>query len=325
MGAANVHPLIKNGNNPSTSTSRAIDWLHVMCKCPFVGDPETRYSNYVITTDDDDHLWAVVVESCNLDVDHDGMLRHAVDAIRAAYGEQEIRDLVENEPLLNMPDPAEGISGFETGHLINAFRSSLPDPVAEGQKPVHLTNYRSETTEIIAREGLSAVFGMATPPALHATKGNRNQPILGFDGWSVMNESSGELALVLIQVKGTDDKDRPPSQAAKLIVECGKVTTEIGKLKGFLVACALRCKGTEFCTPLLNMLVELEKTEMVTNLKVAPVIIRGLMTADLEDLKSLREATSTFGHAKTRGMSLSIGADLNDFGRMAMNAARQHD
>jgi hypothetical protein len=290
-----------------------------------VGASAKRYSKFVITSDDDDHLWAVVLEACDLDVVDDGMLRHAVDAIRKAYGELEIRDLAENEPLLSVPDPADGIGGFETDHLINAFRSSLPDPEAEGEKPTHLTNYRSETTEIIAREALSVVFDMATPPALHATKGNRNQPILGFDGWSVMNLSTGEVALVLIQVKGTDDTKRPPSQAEKLLVECGKATTEVGKLKGFLVACALRCKGTDFCEPLLNMLVELEKTSKVANLRVAPVIIRGLVAADIEDLKSLREAKTTFGHAKARGMSLSIGANLNDFGRKAMDAARQHD
>jgi len=306
-------------------TTRSIDPLHLLCDPLVVGVPAKRNSKHVITTDVDAHLWAVVLESCDLDVFNDGMLRHAVDAIRSAYGEQEIRDLAENEPLLTVPDPAEGIGSFETDHLINAFRSSLPDPDAEGQKPAHLTNYRSETTEIVAREALAVVFDMATPPALHATKGNRNQPILGFDGWSVMNQSTGELALVLIQVKGTDDTNRPPTQAARLIVECGKATTEVSKLKGFLVACALRCKDTEYCTPLIKMLVELEKTSKVANLMVAPVIIRGLVTADLEDLKSLREATATFGHAKARGMSLSIGADLNDFGRKAMDAARQND
>ncbi|HEY0013244.1 MAG TPA: hypothetical protein VGB79_10395 [Allosphingosinicella sp.] len=290
-----------------------------------MGDPAKRYENNAVTADVDDHQWAVVLEACDLEALDDGMLRHAVDAIRAAYGEQEILDLAENEPLLRVPDPAEGIGNFETDHLIQAFRSSLPNPDAEGNKPAHLTNYRSETTEIIAREALSAVFDMATPPALHATKGNRNQPILGFDGWSVMNQSTGELALVLIQVKGTDDPDRPPSQAEKLIVECGEVTAKVEKLKGFLVACALRCKGTAFCAPLLNMLVELETTAKVANLVVAPVIIRGLVEADLDDLKSLREATGTFGHAKARGMSLSIGADLNKFGRKAMDSARQHD
>ncbi|SEK91074.1 hypothetical protein SAMN05216382_1092 [Sphingomonas palmae] len=303
----------------------AIDLLQAVCEPSLVGGPVKRYSNNVVTTDPDDHQWAVVLEACDIDALDDGMLRHAVDAIRAAYGEQEIRDLAQNEPLLNVPNPAEGIGGFETDHLINAFRASLPDPGAEGAKPVHLTNYRSETTEIIAREALSAVFGMATPPALHATKGNRNQPILGFDGWSVMNKSTGELALVLIQVKGTDDDKRPPGEAAKLIVECGKVTTEIEKLKGFLMACVLRCKDTQYRSPLLEMVIELEKTGKVADLVVAPVIIRGLVDADLDDLSTLRAATSGFGHAKARGMTLSLGAELGKFGRTAMDAARQHD
>lgn len=303
----------------------SIDLLQAVCEPPLVGGPVKRYSNNVVTADPDDHQWAVVLEACDIDALDDGMLRHAVDAIRAAYGEQEIRDLAENEPLLNVPDPAEGIGGFETDHLINAFRSSLPDPAAEGAKPVHLTNYRSETTEIIAREALSAVFGMATPPALHATKGNRNQPILGFDGWSVMNKSTGELALVLIQVKGTDDDKRPPGEAAKLIVECGKVTAEIEKLKGFLMACVLRCKDTQYSSPLLELVIELEKTGKIADLVVAPVIIRGLVDAHLDDLSTLRAATSGFGHAKARGMSLSLGAELGKFGRTAMDAARQHD
>jgi hypothetical protein len=73
------------------------------------------------------------------------------------------------------------------------------------------------------------------------------------------------------------------------------------------------------------MVVELEETEKVASLVVAPVIIRRVVAADLDDLKSLRAATGTFGHAKARGMSLSIGADLNDFGRKAMDLARQHD
>jgi hypothetical protein len=290
-----------------------------------VGASAKRYANSTITTDADDHQWAVVIESCDLEALHDGMLRHAVDSIRAAYGEQEIRDLAENEPLLSIPEPAEGIGGFDTAHLIQAFRSSLPDPAAEGKKPAHLSNYRSETTEFIAREALSAVFGIATPPALHATKGNRNQPILGFDGWSVMSQATGELALVLIQVKGTDDVLRPPSQAANLIVECGAVTAEVSKLKGFLTACVLRCKGTPFCASIVKMLVELEKTSKIANLVVAPVIIRGVVPAHLDDLGSLRVATGSYAHAKARGMSLSIGADLSEFGRMAMNAARQND
>jgi len=289
-----------------------------------VGAPAKRYANHVVTTDQDDHQWAVVLEACDLNALDDGLLKHAVDAIRAAYGEQEIRALNADEPLVTVPDPADAVGGLVTEHLVRALRSSLPNPEAEAGKPPHLTNYRSETTELLAREALGTVFDMATPPALHATKGNRNQPILGFDGWSVMNQSNGELALVLMQVKGTDDADRPPAQAAKLIIECGEVTAKVEKLKGFLTACLLRCKDTPYRDPLIRMLVELEKTDKIANLVVAPVIIRGLVPADLEDLKSLRAATGTFAHARARGMTLSIGADLTEFGRRAMETARQN-
>ena len=290
-----------------------------------VGLTSKRYTDHAVTTDPEDHAWAVVVEACDLADLDDEFLKHAVEAIRSAYGEKEIRELAADAPLLAAPQPAEGVARFVTDHLVRALRSSLPNPESEGDKPAHLTNYRSETTELLAREALSEVFGMATPPALHATKGNRNQPILGFDGWSVMNYSSGELALVLMQVKGTDDAKRPPSQAEKLIVECSQVTSGVEKLKGFLTACLVRCKGTPFRDPLVEMLVELERTGKLANLVVAPVIIRGLVKADLGDLASLRKATGNFAHAKARGMSLSIGADLTAFGRAAMEKARQHD
>jgi hypothetical protein len=86
-----------------------------------------------------------------------------------------------------VPEPSESVKGaFQLDNLIKALRSSLPNPDREGAKPEQLTNYRSETSEILARAALERVYNTATPPALHATKGNRNQPILGFDGWSVM-------------------------------------------------------------------------------------------------------------------------------------------
>jgi hypothetical protein len=291
-----------------------------------VGDDEIRYSNRSVTEDADDHHWAVVLETCDLDALDDGFLKHAVEAIRAAYGEAELMTLAKDAPLVDVPDAADGVSAtFATEHLLRAFRSSLPNPDAEGKKPEHLKNYRSETAEIIAREALSAVFGMATPPALHATKGNRNQPILGFDGWSVMDRASGELALVLLQVKATDEDKRPPGEAAKLIVECGQVSADVEKLKSFLIACIMRCKGTAFANALMQMVVELEATDKIANTVVAPVIIRGLVAAELEDLTSLRGATATYQHAKARGLTLSLGADLTAFGRKAMESARQHD
>jgi hypothetical protein len=276
--------------------------------------------------DEDGHRWAVVLEACDLASSQDPLLLHTVDAIRAAYGEQELRAMAEDAALLDVPTPAPlAQASFKLDNLIKALRASLPDPAKEGSKPPQLTNYRAETAEIVAREALARVFDIATPPALHATKGNRNQPILGFDGWSVMRLSGGQLALVLLQVKGTDDTTRPPGEAAKLIGECTQVVTDVVKLKGYLMACVVRCKGTEFAVPLMNMVDELERNGLIAETVVAPVIIRGVVSAHAEDLSSLRAATAHFGHARAHGMTLSIGANLNEFGRCAMNRARQHD
>lgn len=284
------------------------------------------YTKSALTNDADDHVWAVVQENCDLTDDQDRLLLHAVTTIREAYGEQEIRAMAEDGPLVEIPEPAEGVSNtFPVDLLMQAFRSSLPDPDVEGGKPPQLTNFRSETAELLARAALAVVYGFATPPTLHATKGNRNQPILGFDGWTVMQMTDGELALALLQVKGTEDATRPPGVAAELVAECGKAVTDTGKLKSFLVACMIRCQGTEFQKPLMNMIIELERTERIVNTVLAPVIVRGSHDSHIDDLGTLRGATVSFLHAKARGMTLSIGAELSAFGRAAMTRARQHD
>lgn len=289
------------------------------------GLSDLRYSDHVLTTDADDHLWAVVQEKCDLSDPDDEFLLNTVATIRLAYGEQEIRDMAENSGLVTAPSPADGVSSsFHLDDLLSAFRSSLPDPAGEGAKPAHLTNYRSETAELIARAALAVVYRMETPPTLHATKGNRNQPILGFDGWSIMRLESGRSALVLMQVKGSEDDKRPPGVAKDLIVECGQAMIANAKLSGFLFACLLRCQGTEFEIPLLEMIIELQTTGKIASTFLAPVVVRGALDAHLEDLSSLRAATGSFLHAKARGMTLSIGTDLTRFGRTAMTRARQN-
>lgn len=285
------------------------------------------YTSFNIDTDGD-HSWAVVLETCDLASSDDRLLLHTVAAIRSAYGEDELRAMAEDAAMLNVPAPAPGVeAGFKVENLIKALRTSLPDPDKEGKKPPQLTNYRSETSEIVAREALARVFEVATPPALHATKGNRNQPILGFDGWSVMRLPGGALALVLLQVKGTDDTKRPPGEAAKLIDECSLATADVDKLKGYLMACVVRCRGTEFALPLMMMVDELETSGKIAETVVAPVIIRGVIEAQADDLSSLRTAAgaASFAHAKARGVTLSLGANLNEFGRTAMKRAREHD
>lgn len=285
----------------------------------------TNFCTVIDFKEDGEHQWAVVRESCDLSDLNDTLLAFTAQAIRNAYGEEELKAMAEDAvSLLELPTPADTVSShFSLDDLLMAFRSSLPNPSAEGLKPAPLSNYRSETAEILAREALSHVFKMATPPSLHATKGNRNQPVLGFDGWSVMSLGNGALALVLIQVKATDDIKRPPGEAKKLIGECSKAPVEIERLKGFLSACAVRCKGTTFTAPLLSMLAQIQNDNSAKDLIVAPVIIRGMVTSHHDDLSSLVAAKSSFAGAKSRGLSLSIGADLNDFGRRAMNLARQ--
>lgn len=275
--------------------------------------------------DADDHHWAVVKETCDLAREDDALLRHAVEVIRQAYGEDEIRRIVEQASIVP-PDPAEGlVASFDTDTIMAAFRKTIPDPDREGDKPAQLTNYRSETAELIARAALAKVYGFETPPALHAAKPNRVQPILGFDGWTVAMTRPAGLSLVLIQVKGTEDVRRPPGEAAKLVIECGKAVTDKAKLNDFLMACVVRCQGTEYAAMLLGMVAELETQGRIANTLLSPVIIRGKVEADLSDLQTLRDATISYLHAKARGMTLSLGAELNAFGRAAMERARSND
>ncbi|GGF07978.1 hypothetical protein GCM10007285_39840 [Stappia taiwanensis] len=288
-------------------------------------DEALIYSNNVLTEDADGHHWVVVKETCDLANDDDALLVHAVEVIRQAYGEDEIRRIAE-EAAISLPEPAEGLAGsFDTEAIMAAFRKSIPDPDREGRKPPQLANYRSETAELIARAALAKVYGFEIPPALHAAKPNRVQPILGFDGWTVALTSSDGLCLVLIQVKGTDDRTRPPGEAAKLVVECGKAVADKAKLNDFLMACVVRCQGTEYAAMLLGMVSELETMGMIPNTLLSPVIVRGQVEADLADLQSLRDATISYLHAKARGMTLSLGTELNAFGRAAMDKARSND
>ncbi|WP_409265509.1 hypothetical protein [Pseudomonas sp. KCJK8521] len=284
----------------------------------------SEFCTVVDLVEDGDHHWAVVMEKCDLSDATDKLLALAAQAIRDAYGEQEIREIAEEASFIQLPEPADTVlSQFNLGDLLASFREGLPNPDAEGNKPGPLSNYRSETAEILAREALARVFKMLTPPSLHATKGNRNQPILGFDGWTLMGLECGGLALVLIQVKATDDQKRPPGEAAKLITECSKAPVDLEKLKGFISACAIRCKGTHFGPVLVSMLAGLHQDKCVKDIIVAPVLIRGVVEADHDDLSTLKSASGSFVGARTRGISLSVGANLNEFGRAAMNMARQ--
>jgi len=115
---------------------------------------------------DGDHSWAVVIEQCNLSDPADALVAFTARAIRNAYGEPELRALGEEAAsLVIVPEPADSVTAKfgVVNNILAAFRSSLPNPDKEGKKPKHLTNYRSETAEIIAREALGEVFNLVTP------------------------------------------------------------------------------------------------------------------------------------------------------------------
>jgi hypothetical protein len=290
-----------------------------------MNNPPSSFCAILDYRQDGNHHWAVVHENCDTSDGGDLLLSFIAQSIRSAYGEDEIKAMADELlSVQSFPEPADSVaSQFSLDTLLEAFRGSLPNPTAEGNKPKQLSNYRSETAEILAREALSAVFKLATPPSLYATKGNRNQPILGLDGWSVMSLESGKLALVLIQVKATDDKTRPPRDAAALIKECSAAPLELERLKGFLSACAIRCKGTPYASSIIMMMTKIQLEKKVSDLVVAPVIIRGKVKAHHDDLSTLAAATGSFSGAHSRGLCLSIGSDLNEFGEKAMNMARQ--
>jgi hypothetical protein len=56
---------------------------------------------------------------------------------------------------------------------------------------------------------------------------------------------------------------------------------------------------------------------------VAPVVVRGTTHCCIDDLMPVRVAASHYGPALGRGMVVSIGLPLADFGRVVMEKARE--
>lgn len=236
-----------------------------------------------------------------------------VQAVRDAYGEGEILEM-----LIPDTDVAEA---FDVKLVLAGFRKGLPNPDEEQTKPLNLRNYRSETCEFFARETLNIIHKIDTPGALHACKGNAMQPLLGFDGWGLKLTDTGEWALVLIQVKGSDDGASPPKAATDLADECLLIAPQTDKLSRAISAALMRVKGTSFSEPLLRMLQSLGDEKPI-NLIVAPVVVRGHIEAKMTDLQPVRDVHPKFGSVVTMGMSVAIGAPLEPFGKTVMSKAR---
>jgi hypothetical protein len=72
----------------------------------------------------------------------------------------------------------------------------------------------------------------------------------------------------------------------------------------------------------MRMLEELGNNQL-PNMYVAPAIVRGITTSDINDLQPIRQAASDYTPAIGRGLSVSIGVKLEDFGRTVMQKARE--
>lgn len=266
----------------------------------------------------DDHVWIVAKADCHLTDPNDPLIASTVALVRKSYGEQMILDKAAK---LMTAEIAEG--SFQTDHLLAAIRIGLPDPNAEGNKPVPLTNYRSQSAEMVAKIALAAAFNFTYPAAPQEGSTNPNQPILGFDGWAIANETGGSHFFVLIQVKGTEDDKCPPREADTLAEECKRVPRDPSKLSRALCVLLRFLEDDDpVCLQGFKMLEALGKGELPP-IYVAPVVVRGTSRVHMDDLGPVRKASLDFAPAIGRGVAIRIGVSLNEFGKIVMEKARQ--
>lgn len=260
---------------------------------------------------DSQNSWLVIRERCDLENPDDPLFLACVDLFRDAYGEGRI---------LSLAVDAGVERTFDLAAIRRAVRSGLPDPDEEGGKPEQLTNYRSETTEVLARGALRETSHVRFPASPQFGKSNANQPILGFDGWGLLNKD-GRCWLVLIQVKGTDVEKIPPPEAERLKEECSRIPDDSNKIIRALSQLAIFLDGSTDLLPVLEMLEKMGNDELPP-LTVAPVVVRGITEASLGDLAPIRDDPPTQPDVRALGVAISIGAGLTEFGRKVTAGAR---
>lgn len=262
------------------------------------------------------HKWALVHALCNLEVEDDEVVSDIVQLLRDSYGESDLLD-----DLKSLCDDKSIPLTFNKQHLVAAVRQSLPDPDAEGAKPASLTNYRAEPSELLARRSAQVAYDIMFPAAPQLGKPNPNQPILGFDGWGISRHDDGSHALVLIQVKATDEASRPPGQADLLASECRRVPNDKSAICRTLVIMARMLTGTDW-QPILFEMLEQMGADALPPLRVAPAIVRGCIEAHLDDLRPCRDGAEALSPAKALGTVTQVGVDLSAFGRRVAERAR---
>jgi hypothetical protein len=264
------------------------------------------------------HMWGIAVATCNLEDDGDKLVATIVDLIRKSYGEQ---SLIQDVEVLLSEDINSGI--FELKYLQAALRESLPDPDREGKKPVHLTNYRSQTAEMIAKAALAKVYNYQYPVSPQVGTPNPNQPIQGFDGWGIVETSDGLPSLALIQVKATDSVESPPDVSNILAKECLKAPKEKQFIVRALSIMFRHMSGDPLRMKIAKMLEILGHSDGVIPILVSPVIVRGITNATANDFEPITGISGAVHPACIQAIAVSIGADLGDFGYLVMNKARE--
>lgn len=254
------------------------------------------------------HRWTALQGQSDPSAAADPLVVAVADELRRAYGEEHLRGRLHELT----SDPAVA-NRFDLDAVMRGFRAGLPDPAAEASKPASLRNYRSETGEMVARLALAQHEGVRFPAAGQLGKGNANQPVFGFDGWGVQAD-----ALVLVQVKATDDVSRPPAESANLHAECRRAPTEQGKIARTLGAMAVQATD-QAILPTLFALLESIGRGLAPKLRVAPVLVRGQVPAHMDDLRDLRASPPA---PEVLGLSVGVGAPLEPFGRAVANLAR---
>ncbi|MEA3189080.1 MAG: hypothetical protein QOD99_2910 [Chthoniobacter sp.] len=274
---------------------------------------------YIIAqhAEENGHQWAIATAACNLDDQNDALIAETVALVRTAYGESKI---MSDAVAMLAAEIAEGV--FRTDHLLAAIRSGLPNPGAEGAKPVALTNYRSQTAEMVAKAALAAAYEFEYPASPQEGSPNANQPILGFDGWGLLRRSDDTYVLVLIQVKATDEDASPPREAGNLASECCRVPRDTSALCRALCVLA-RLLANNPLGPVILRMLETLGGDSLPPMHVAPVIVRGVSLGRMTDLQPIRDVTADIAPATVRGMVVSIGVPLGRFGEIVMEKARE--
>jgi hypothetical protein len=252
------------------------------------------------------HIWHSVRLECTIEED-DPLVEETTTYLRNAYGE----DSITGEAASSVEEQ------FDMKRIQEALRKGYPNSEEEGDKPDHLKNFRSETAELLAKKLLEEIVGVQFPVHAQATKGNPNQPVLGFDGAGFIQIDS-EYFLALMEVKGTEDS--PSSVADTLASECLDVPESEGKLSSALSMLATRLEGTEFHPITLRLLEKLGGggIEMV----LAPVVVKGTSEPSIDDLDPIVEVIDGIEPHKARGMSVALGVSLSEFAEFVTAQAR---